>query len=345
MPNTRALDRVPWTKTSAEVGRRKFITLLGSATALWPLAGIAQVPPKRPLVAWLSGSTQTASSGFADNFLQGMREFGYVEGRNFDMVYRFSDGFQDRLPTLTEEVVRLKPDVILATAVVTAVVAMSATSTIPIVCPALADAVHLGLITSEGRPGRNVTGIEPYVAGLPAKQMQFAREIVPGASRVGLLTDLNDPKAPPQIQELQAAGQVLHVSVVTAGASRPDEIDGALQALAQQRVDVVIVLQSSMLLSERRQIAALALTKRLPTVYGYREHVVAGGLISYGVDLRWCFHRGAYFVDKILRGTAPGDLPVEFPTKMVLAINLKTARALGMTTPPMLLGRADEVIE
>jgi putative tryptophan/tyrosine transport system substrate-binding protein len=147
------------------------------------------------------------------------------------------------------------------------------------------------------------------------------------------------------VQELEAVGRALGVKIVAADAGRPDKIDGALQALANQRIDVVIVLQTTMLLYESRQIAALALAKRLPTVYGYREHVVAGGLISYGVDLRWCFHRGAYFVDKILKGAAPGELPVEFPTKMVLAVNLKTASALGITVPPTLLARADEVIE
>jgi putative tryptophan/tyrosine transport system substrate-binding protein len=325
--------------------RRELITLVGGAAVMWPLAGLAQVLPKRRLIAWLGGGMQTTSLPFVDSFLQGMLELGYVEGRDFDMVYRYSEGFQDRLPALAEQVVRLKPDVIIAAAVGQAVVARNTTSTIPIVCPALADAIHLGLVASEGRPGGNVTGIEPYVAGLAAKQMEFAREIVPGASRVALLTDLEDPKAPPQVQELEAAARTLGVKIAAADASRPDKIESAFQALANDRVDVVIVLQTSMLLSQSRQIAELALAKRLPTVYGYREHVVAGGLVSYGVDLRWCFHRGAYFVDKILHGTATGDLPVEFPTKLVLAINLKTASALGITVSPTLLSRADEVIE
>jgi putative ABC transport system substrate-binding protein len=327
------------------LGRRELIATLAGTMVAWPLAGVAQVSPKRPLIAWLSGGLQTTSLTFVESFLHGMLELGYVEGRDFDMVYRFSAGIQDRLPALAEEVVRLKPFVILAAAVGQAVVARNVTSTIPIVCPALADASHLGLIASEARPGGNVTGIEPYVAGLPAKQMELAREIVPGASRVALLTDLGDPKAPPQVQELEAAARTLEVKIAAADASRPDKIDSAFQALANERADVVIVLQTSMLLSQSRQIAELALAKRLPTVYGYREHVAAGGLISYGVDLRWCYHRGAYFVDKILHGTAAGDLPVEFPTKLVLAINLKTASTLGITVPPMLLARVDEVIE
>jgi putative ABC transport system substrate-binding protein len=278
-------------------------------------------------------------------FLKGMQELGYVEGRDFEMEYRFSEGYQDRLPTLSGEVVRLNPSVIVTPGLAAAVAARKVTSTIPIVCPTLADGVQLHLIASEARPGGNVTGIEPYVAGLPAKQMELAREIVAGASKIGLLTNLADPKAPPQAQELEAAGKALELTVVSTDANQPDDLDRALQVLAGERVDVVIVLQTSMLWSEAQRIARLALNKRLPTVYGYREHVLAGGLVSYGVDLRWCDHRAAYFVDKILRGSLPGDLPVEFPTKLWLSINRKTASALGTTVSPLLLSQADEVIE
>jgi putative ABC transport system substrate-binding protein len=330
------------------VKRREFITGLGSAAA-WPLAVYAQSSRKRPLIGWLSGLTQIVSSSYIGDFLQGMKEFGYVEGSNFDMAYRFTEGFQDRLPSLAEELVRLKPDAIIATAVINTVAARSATSTIPIICPALADAVHLGLIASEARPGGNVTGIEQYVAGLPGKQMEFAREMVPGARRIGLLTNPKDQKVPAQVAEFEAiaramAAQGMDVKIVLAGVNQPDEIEGALQSLANQGVDVVIVLQTSLLLSENRQVTAFALKKRLPTVFGYREHVLTGGLISYGVDLRWCFHRSASFVDKILHGVVPGDLPVEFPTKVVLAINLKTANALGLPVPETLLATADELI-
>jgi ABC-type uncharacterized transport system substrate-binding protein len=329
------------------VKRREFITLLGGAAAGWPLAVFAQVTPKRrALIAWLSGGRGKGPAGtYPANFLEGMRELGYVEGRDFSMEYRFAEGFGDRLPVLVDEVIRLKPDVIVAAAIDAAVLARKATAVIPIVSAALADAVHLGLIASESRPGGNVTGVAPYVPGLPAKQMEFAREIAPSASRVGLLTNLQDPKAPPQRQELESAAKAREITTVGADANKPDEIEGALQTLASQRVDIVIVLQTTMLLNMSQRIAELAIEKRLPTVYGYREHVVAGGLISYGVDLRWCFHRSAYFVDKILRGSQPSDLPVEFPTKMVLSINLKTAKVLGIEVPPVLLGRADEIIE
>jgi putative tryptophan/tyrosine transport system substrate-binding protein len=325
--------------------RRKFISLLGGAAVAWPLAARAQISTKRPLVAWLGLGTERGSSGFVDPFLQGMRELGYVQGRDFDIVYRFAEGYSEQLPTLAAEVVRLHPAVVLAASSGPAVAAKKATATIPIVTPALADAVHLGLVASEARPGGNVTWIAPYVAGLPAKQMELAREVVPGAAHIGVLANLSDPKSPPQLQELETAGQELGVKVAVADMRTPDDLDGAFEALAHQHINVLIVLQTVVLLTERRRIAALTAATRLPAVYGYREHVDDGGLISYGVDLRACFRRGAYYVQKILSGVAPGDLPVEFPTKLELVVNLKTAKALGLEMPPLLLARADEVIE
>jgi putative tryptophan/tyrosine transport system substrate-binding protein len=325
--------------------RREFIILLGGAATAWPHSALAQASTKRPLIAWLSGGERTASWVFVEAFLQGMRDLGYVDGQQFDIAYRFADGYVERLPTLADEMVRLNPSVILAPASGPAVAARKATATIPIVTPALADAAHLGLIANEARPGGNVTGISPYVAGLPAKQLELAREIVPGAGSIGVLANLTDAKAPPQLQELKGGGQQLGINVVAAEADTPDDVDGAVRMLASQRVGVMIVLQTSMLLSERRKIAALVAMAQIPTVYGYREHVDAGGLISYGVDLRACFRRGAYFVDKILHGIAPGNLPVEFPTKLELVINLKAAKALDLTVSPSLLARADEVIE
>jgi len=331
------------------MNRREFITLIGGVAAapslLWPQAVLAQAATRRPLIAWISGGAQPGTAVFVDAFLQGMRGLGYVEGKSFDIVYRYADGYTERLPILAEELVRLKPAVILAPASGPAVAAKSATATIPIVTPALADAVHLGLIASEARPGGNVTGIMPYVPGLPAKQIELAREVVPGADRIGVLANSNDPKGPPQLQELETAGRAVGAVIVAAEARTPDDLDGALKTLVSRRVGVVIVLQTSMLLSERRRVAALAAAARLPAIYGYREHVDDGGLISYGVDLRDCFRNSAAYVHKILNGIAPGDLPVEFPTRLELVINLKTAKALGLEIPPTLLARADDVIE
>lgn len=335
--------------------RREFIgylSVFGAAagSTLFGRGSSAQPVPKRPLVAWAGAAPPgvTTPQFIVDltlgNFVKGLSEFGYEQGRNLDIIRR-TDMFRDRVPSIEEMVALLKPDIIAAPATVEAVAARKATSTIPIVCAALADAVHLGLIASEARPGGNVTGIEPYIAGLPTKQIELAQEIAPKLRRVGLLTNMNDPKGPPQVRDLRAACGALSLSVVEADTSTARDIPNALVTLANEKVDVAVVLQTNLLLNMSEQIGAIALEKRLPTVFGYREHVIYGGLVSYGVDLRWCYRRAGYFVDKILRGARPGDLPIEFPSKLWLAVNLKTAKALDVAVPARLLARTDEVFE
>ena len=325
--------------------RRQFMRLLGSAAATWPLTARAGLANERPLIVWFSSATELAATRFVGFLKQGLGEFGYVDGQNIDIVGRYGNNQADRLPAVAKEVVDLKPAVVIAGAADTAVAVKQLVSTVPIVSGALADAVHLGLVTSYAHPGGNVTGITPYIDGLPAKQMEFAREIVPRARKVGLLGNLNDPKAIPQRDELQEAGRTLEVDVLVPTVRSPDDLDSAIRTLASDRVEVVIVLQTSMMLSNRKIIAASLEANRLPAVYGYREHVDAGGLFSYGVDLAWCWRHVATYVDRILRGAAPGDLPVEFPPRVQMVVNLKTAKALGITIPPLLLARADEVIE
>ena len=244
------------------IGRRKFLGALGGTAVTfpitWPAKAWSQVAAKeRPRVGWLSGSATRVVKAFADDFLDGMRGFGYVDGRDFEFVPRYAEGFQERLPALAQEIVALKPAVIVAAAVNAAVPAHAVAQAIPIVCPALADAVHLGLIASEARPGGNVTGIEPYIDGLPAKQMEVAREIAPGARRIGLLTNLNDPKAPPQRQELAEAAKALELTIAEADINSPAEIEPAMQTLVSRPVDVLIVLQTGLLLSVGPQIAQL----------------------------------------------------------------------------------------
>jgi putative tryptophan/tyrosine transport system substrate-binding protein len=325
--------------------RRDFIELIGglaATTAVKLKPAFAEGQSKT--IVWISTFGFAPERPFPTLFLNGMQEQGYVKGRDFAYVERGGQGIPDAA-RVAEEAIQLRPDIILAPSTLEAVAAKKATSTIPIICPALADAVHLGLISSEARPGGNVTGIEPYIGGLPAKQIELAREILPGATKIGLLTNDADPKGAPQVPELKAAAQALGLGVVSANADRAEDIEAALQTLANEKIDITIVLQTSLLITNRSLIARSALQKRLPTVYGYREHVVDGGLISYGVDLRWCYRRAAYFAVKILRGAAPSDLPIEFPTSMWLAANQQTAKALGITIPPPLLIRADEVIE
>jgi putative ABC transport system substrate-binding protein len=265
--------------------------------------------------------------------------------RDLDIQVRRADNDWDRWPAVVEEVVQLKPDVIYAGATLEAVAARKATSTIPIVCAALANAVRLGLIENEARPGGNVTGIQPYVAGLPAKQIELTREIMPGATTVGLLANSKDPKGPPQVPELESAGRAVGLQIVAADVNRVEDIDNGFRELANKRADVVIVLATNLFVGYTDEVAAAALAMKLPTVCEYREHVIDGALISYGVDLSWCFNRVGYFLDKILHGAAPGDLPIEFPTHFPLTANLRTAKELGITIPPSVLLRADEVIE
>jgi putative tryptophan/tyrosine transport system substrate-binding protein len=328
--------------------RREFIAAIGAAavTQLNRPGLVRGTSSKKPIIADISlyAGYQIGKS-FGALFRQGLRDLGYVPGRDVDIEFRTADNDWDRLPAIVEEVIQLKPDVIYAPATLEAVAARKATSTIPIVCAALANPVHLGLIESEARPGGNVTGIEPYEAGLPAKQIELAREIIPGLQTIGLLANSRDPKGAPQVPELEAAGHAGGLRVITVELNSPENIEDAMRKLASKHADFVIVVQTGLLVLNSPRIAAAAIASRLPTVYGYREHVIAGGLVSYGVDLRWLYPRSAYFVDKILHGASPADLPIEFPTQFPLSINLKTAKELGLTVPPTLLARADEVIE
>jgi putative ABC transport system substrate-binding protein len=327
--------------------RREFITLLGGAAAGWSSLAQAQMPRARPVIGIFGSGTPTQRKGLRTwpSFLEGLRELGYIEGRDFDIIARLV-GSTDELPKAAEELVKLNPDVILAISSANALVAKHATSTIPIVVAALGNPAALGLSENDSRrPSGNVTGIMPYVQGLPAKQLELAREIVPGAQKIGIVNDTSDIKATLQWDEINAAAAKLEIKIVGADARRPEDVEPTFRKLGAARVDVVIVLQSNFLILDRAQIAAAAVATRLPTVFGYRELVEAGGLISYGVNLDACFHRAASYVHKILKGTSVADLPIEFPTKLELVINLKAARALGLTVPPMLLARADEVIE
>src|SRR5262245_23295633 len=327
--------------------RRDFIKIVAGSAVAWPLTARGQVARRRPLIARLSFASRDTPLivRYIDGFLSGMRELGYVEGRDFDMTYAMADFHTDRLRQVAAEMVERAPDVILAGATLEAVAAAKATTTIPIVVGVLADPVALGFATSDSRPTGNVTGIMPYVKGLPAKQLELARELVPGATRIGLIDDVTDPKALPQRQEIEAAARGLEIEIVPAEVRTAADIEAAYQALALASVRAVVVEQSNMLVNASRPLAQAAVSKKLPTVYGYREHVESGGLLSYGINIEWCNHRAAYYVDKILKGAKPSDLPIEFPTHVELLINLKTAKALGLAVPTTLLTAADDVIE
>jgi putative ABC transport system substrate-binding protein len=323
--------------------RREFITLLGGAP-LWPLAARAQVSTKRPVIAFLSSVLKQRNLRIFNAFLQGLQQLDFIEGRDFELAYRSAEGHLDRLPSLAKEVVDLKPNVILAT-VTPAVVSVTAlTKAIPIVCPFLADPVRLGLIVSMSRPGGNVTGVLFRTEGLVGKQLELALQLLPSARKIGFLVNVAGAVVVDR-EELESARRNVGAELITTEVRRPDDIEAAFQGFPNSGVQAIIVQVDGMFFNERERIAALAAGARLPAIYGFRDHVDAGGLISYGVDLAECSRRAAAYVVKILKGSQPGDLPVEFPTKLELVINLKTAKALGLTVPAALLATADDVIE
>jgi putative ABC transport system substrate-binding protein len=274
-----------------------------------------------------------------------MRELGYIEGRDHVYQDRYADGDFTRLPLLAEELVRLKPDVIVAGAVAAALAAKRATDSIPIVGINLTDPVGAGLAASEARPGTNVTGTIVRLEGLTGKQVEIARDLMPGVSRIGVLNNVNNPASVAQLRDAEVTASKLRLRLVPVEIRTVDEVAPAFQKLLREHGTVVLVPGDAAFLAWRRRIAAFSLASRLPSVFSFREHVEAGGLISYGIDLRASYRRAAFYVDKILKGQKPADLPIEFPTKVGLVINVATATALGLSIPPILLARADEVIE
>ena len=327
------------------IKRREFIMLLGGAAIAWPRGGVAQISTRRPLVAVLHGQSSAAASHVVTGFAQRMQELGYVAGREVDIVYRYMDGDVARLPALVDELVRLKPDVMVTSNTQAAIAARHATAVIPIVAVNVTDPVAFGLVASHARPGGNVTGILATLDTLPEKQLALAAEVVRGAAKMGMLLNAGFQAHAIMRKGTEHAAAALSIKLVPVEVRLPDDLDAAFQSLARERVDGVLVLQNPMFLTERRRIAALAIAARLPTMFGFREHVEAGGLMSYGIDLLANFRRAADYVDKILKGTKPGDLPVELPTKFELIVNLKSAKAIGLTIPESFLLRADEVIE
>jgi putative tryptophan/tyrosine transport system substrate-binding protein len=327
--------------------RREFIQLLGGAAGItWPRGGLAQNPSRRPLVAFLAGVSSESGSSLAALFGQHLQELlGPVAGRDFEIVYRYAGGDLARVPVLADELIRLKPDVLVASNTPAAMALREATAIIPIVAASVTDPVALGLVATHAQPGGNVTGILTTVDTLPEKQLALVTEVVPGAAKIGMLLHAGNQTQAIQRKGVEAAATALAIKLVPVEMELPDDLDIAFEAMARERFDGVIVLQALMFLNERRRIATLAIETRLPTMFGFREHVEDGGLMSYGTDQRASFRRAAEFVEKILKGAKPGDLPLELPTKFELVINVKTAKAIGLTIPESFLARADEVIE
>jgi putative ABC transport system substrate-binding protein len=329
----------------SRVKRREFIKLLGGATAAWPLAARAQQPAKLPVIGFLGASTASALSQWVPVFVQRLRDFGWAEGRNIAIEYRWAEGRVERLAEFASEFVWLKVDVIVAEGTAATLAAKQATTSIPIVFPVVGDPLGNNLVASLARPGGNVTGLSIQATDLAAKRLELLREIVPGFGRLAVIANADSPNTKLEMDEVQAAARALGLEVTTFGIRRAEDIAPVFEAALKALADALYVPPDPLVLSNSAQISALALRARLPTVFAYREYVEAGGLLSYGPNLSDMFRRAAYFVDKILRGAKPGEIPVEQPTKFDLFINLKTAKALGLATPEAFLLRADEVIE
>ena len=322
--------------------RREFITLLGGAAAIWPLAAGAQQRPKMPTIGYLGATTASAQSKSRSAFLHRLRELGWAEGRNLGIEYRWAEGRTERAPEIATELVRLNVDIIFTSGAGPVIAAKQATSTIPIVFAVASDPVGTGLVASLARPGGNVTGLSYQGPDLGAKRVELLREVVPRLRRLAIMANVASLGAVLEMSEVKETLRSLGVEVAMAEIRQIEDITGAFDAL---KADALYVCADPLVNNNRNRIATLALGARVPTIYGEREHVEAGGLMSYGPNLPDLFRRAADYVDKILRGTKPADIPVEQPTKFDLVINLKTANALGLDMPPTLLARADEVIE
>ena len=325
--------------------RREFIALLGGATAAWPRTSVAQAPGKRRLVAFLAGQTLAAGVRYSSVLKQRMKELGYVEGRDIEFAHFHAEGDMARLPVLAAEAAKLKPDVVVASNTQAVAAIQRVTDVIPIVGTVLADPIGLGQVASYARPGGNVTGILQLVNTLLGKPLALVTEMVPGSKKFGMLFNPDAPPQASQRKQVEEAAAALSLSLVPVEAKSPAGLDAAFDTLAGERVDGVAVIGDPVFFFERVRLATLAIGARLPTAFTLREHVEAGGLVSYGVDQRANFRRAADFIDKILKGADPGDLPVELPTTFELVVNLKTAKAIGVTVSEQFLVRADEVIE
>jgi putative ABC transport system substrate-binding protein len=319
-----------------------FIGLVGA-----PLTAGTQQPAKVPRIGWLSIASHTAEvSHLLEAFSQGLRELGYVEGRTITIEYRFADGRPERLPGLAAELVGLKVDVIVTPNPAGTQAAKQATRTIPIVMLSEIDPVGSGLVASLARPGGNITGLTPTAGPeIVGKHLELLKQTVPKVSRVAVLRNPTNPDSAPMTREVEGAARRLGVQLQMLDVRLPDELDGAFAAMTRDRAGALLLLWDTMFILHRERIASLAARSRLPTVAGARDMAEVGFLLTYGRSTPHAFRRAATYVDKILKGAKPGDLPIEQATKFELTINVKTAKALGLTIPPSVLARADALIQ
>jgi len=325
------------------IARRKFLAALGGAAA-WPLAARAEQSGKLPTIGYVGANTPSVESQRIDVFVQRLRELGWIEGRTIAIEVRWAEGRNERFAEIAAEFIRLKVDVIVTVGTPAVVTAKQATSVIPIVFAGAGDPVGTGLVASLARPGGNVTGLSLQTTDSVGKRLELLREVVPDLRRLAILADAGNPQGVLEMGEVQAAARGLGIEVAPLEIRRAEDITPAFDAL-KGRADALVVVAGPLVTTNRIRINILALGARLPTMHNLRGNVEAGGLMSYGANFPDLYRRAADYVDKIFRGTKPGDLPVEQPTKFDLIINVTTAKALGLTIPESFLLRADEVIE
>jgi len=321
--------------------RRDFIGFVGGAAAAWPLVARAQ-QPKLPTIGFLGSTTPSAMSQWVAAFVQRLRELGWIEGRTVAIEYRWAEGRIERYAEIAAEFVRLKVDVIVTVGIAVSA-AKQATSVIPIVFAA-ADPLGTGLVASLARPGGNVTGLSLQFTDLVGKRIELLREVVPGLRRLAIMANIGYPASVLEMGEVQTIAKTLGLEVATSAIRRSEDIVPSFEAV-KGRAEALYVCGDALVTTNRIRINILAMSARLPTMHGLREYVEAGGLMSYGANFADLYRRSGDYVDKILRGAKPGDIPVEQPTKFELVVNLTTAKALGLTIPESFLARADEVIE
>jgi len=340
----RARARCPGEREGRLIDRRTLLAGTGAVLLLGqPLAVDAQQTGRVHRVGFLS--LQSGLTSTTEAFRQGLRELGYVEGRNLIIEYRWAARKEERLPELAAELVRLKVEVIVTAAAPTIEAARRATSAIPIVMAAVADPLGSGLVASLARPGGNITGLTALSTELAGKRLQLVSELVPKVTRVAVLAHHGTSATRLFLEEMRAAAQHIKIQLVVQEVNETGDLPGAVAAMQRERAQALIVQVTPFSADNVKRILELGVQHRLPAMYDVRSFVAAGGLVSYGPSLSEMFRRAAFYVDRILKGTKPGDLPIEQPTKLELVINLKTAKALGLTIPPSLLSRADEVIE
>jgi len=325
--------------------RREFITLLSGIVAAWPLAARAQQPAKIPRIGFLGNSTATMEANLIGPLRDGLRELGYEEGRNVIIEFRWAEGKYDQFPALVAELLAAKVDVIITAGTPATLAIKKATSTVPLVFIAVGDPVGTGVVPNLGRPGGNITGLSSIAPDLEGKRLELLREVVPKLSHVAFFLNPANAFHTASMRQARVAAQSLGIKLQPMEVNKSEQLDGAFASIVKEKPDALLILADRVFLHNRKRMMEFAIQQRLPSVNAYRELVEAGGLISYGPSYEDMHRRAAVYVDKILKGTKPADLPIEQPTKFTLLINLKTAKTLGLTVPPTLVARADELIE